>query len=267
MKTDPNPKVRCAADSIEIKNTLNFGRHVIARRDIQIGEVIAIEHPFATILLREYSLNHCAECLKFCFNLIPCKECVHVAYCSETCLEIAWNTYHKHECPILDVLYRLHVTKFTLIALKIALLASKSFDSSKRANESIYKSENYEEIHDLITNRELRSLTDVFDRSVAAALVFHYVKNHTDFLEKKEDEDVFRELLLRHLQTGPSNFHEISELQNFESVEIGSGAYSFLSLLNHACNPNIVRHCYGTGIVLRSLSPIKKGEQLLDNYG
>lgn len=40
-----------------------------------------------------------------------------------------------------------------------------------------------------------------------------------------------------------------------------------MSLLNHSCSPNVVRHCHGTAMVLRALRPIPAGQQLLDNYG
>lgn len=85
-------------------------------------------------------------------------------------------------------------------------------------------------------------------------------------------KDVFKEVLLHHMQTAPCNFHEISELVGpgetfYEVEEIGSGVYSFLSLINHSCCPNVLRQCFGSKIVLRAFRPINKGEQLFDNYG
>lgn len=53
----------------------------------------------------------------------------------------------------------------------------------------------------------------------------------------------------------------------YEIVEIGAGAYAFMSLLNHSCAPNVVRHCHGNTIVLRAIRPIEDGQQLYDNYG
>lgn len=53
----------------------------------------------------------------------------------------------------------------------------------------------------------------------------------------------------------------------YEIVEIGAGAYAFMSLLNHSCAPNVVRHCHGNTIVLRAIRPIEIGQQLYDNYG
>ena len=66
-------------------------------------------------------------------------------------------------------------------------------------------------------------------------------------------------VLLRHLQNLPCNAHEITELEMGSSTsssnssntsrdatihEIGAAAYSTLSLINHSCDPNVVRHYY-----------------------
>jgi hypothetical protein len=82
-------------------------------------------------------------------------------------------------------------------------------------------------------------------------------------------------LLLRHLQNLPCNAHEVSELVRTETeipeegvpvwngIEIGAGAYAMLSLVNHSCDPNVVRHSYqGDTAVLRAIRPIARGEQV-----
>jgi len=80
-------------------------------------------------------------------------------------------------------------------------------------------------------------------------------------------------VLLRCLQSYPCNAHEISELQITKqfrysaNADIGAGAFPFLSLLNHSCNPNVVRHSVGRSTILRALRKIPAGEELLDNYG
>jgi SET domain len=48
---------------------------------------------------------------------------------------------------------------------------------------------------------------------------------------------------------------------------IGLGVFSAFSLVNHSCDPNVVRHNYGKCSIFRSLRRIPKGEQLVDSYG
>lgn len=125
----------------------------------------------------------------------------------------------------------------------------------------------------MVSNADKRPAVDLFYRAFEVAVIFHILIEKTDFFTDGQQEDIFKLVFMHNLQTGPCNFHEISNLTTptksnvYSPLEIGSGAYSFLSLLNHECSPNVVRHCYGNMVVLRALRPIKKGEQLFDNYG
>jgi hypothetical protein len=48
-------------------------------------------------------------------------------------------------------------------------------------------------------------------------------------------------------------------------MERGLAAMPFCSLINHSCNPNVLRHSRPNHIVLYAMYPIRKGEQVL-NY-
>lgn len=48
--------------------------------------------------------THCHYCLSKSYNLIPCAECPIAQYCSTKCRKLAWEVYHKTECPILKLL-------------------------------------------------------------------------------------------------------------------------------------------------------------------
>lgn len=267
----PHPSIQCASDSVEIQETETMGRHVVATKDITPGDVIALEKPFAKILLKERILDHCHHCLKLSYNLLPCTKCTEALFCTKTCQEEAIELYHKYECPILTILN--NFSKLEVLAVRVTLLARNHYATLKTIKPSdCYKSERYEEIYQLVTNTEKRSVSDLFAKAAMAALLTHIFENYTTFLRDSPYKDVFSELLLHHLQTAPSNFHEISECigsatKCYATEDIGSGAFSFLSLFNHSCSPNIVRHCHGYTVVLRALRPIKKGEQLFDNYG
>lgn len=273
-----NQVIECASDCIEIKCDEDLGRHIVATKNIMVGDVIARENPFCQILLKENYFTHCYECLRPSYNLIACDNCPLVMFCGDHCKQKSWKLYHKYECLILATLIDLEVSKLTLVALKICISLRNignitEFNSDELLNQLVYRSQNYLEIHNLISNTQFRTTADLFERAVTAAIIFELLQNYTQFFNEHSQMIItFQELLLLHMQTGPSNFHEISELAKldnefFENNEVGSGAYGFLSLLNHSCSPNVVRHCYGSCIVLRALRPISKGEQLLDNYG
>nr|CAI5866862.1 unnamed protein product [Callosobruchus analis] len=160
--------------------------------------------------------------------------------------------------------------KLKMLPWKMVIIIKHIYDqirSKEFIEDGIYRSDRYEEIHNLVDNDEKRPVSDLFGRCVTAAIIYHLMK-HTSFFTTEDDVGMFQNLLLRHLQTAPCNFHQIFEMVEAEdTVEIGAGAYSFLSMFNHSCSPNVVRHCYGTVNVLRAIKTIHVGEQLFDNYG
>lgn len=272
--SENNPSIQCASKAIKITSNSEMGRHVIAERNIKPGEVLAVEEPYAKILLDDQYATHCYHCLAPSYCLIPCRKCPSVLFCSESCRKSSWDEYHKHECPILGTLLKLQVAKLPLLALRVTMCAKSEYKNIKSFGKAkgVYESGKYEEIHELIGNEHVRLVPDIFTRACGVAVKFTLLKKHTQFFETPAQEDVFKELLLKNSMVASSNFHQLSELCGrqggaFQIEEIGAGAYSFLSLLNHSCNPNVVRHCYGSTLVLRALRPIKKGDQLFDNYG
>lgn len=250
-----------------------MGRYVVAAKDIAAGDVIALEKPFAKMALKDKILDHCHNCLGLCHNLLPCEGCTGALFCSKGCMQEAMEGYHGFECPVLGFLHRFEFSKLELMALRVVIQARDYYEKEPSFKGSdVYASGRYEEIHQLVTNSEKRPVADLFKKATVAAVLSHVFKNSSSLLPDEQLKDGFSRLLMRHLQTAPSNFHEISECVGskggcYATEDVGSGAFSFLSLFNHSCSPNIVRHCHGFTVVLRVLRPVRKGEQLFDNYG
>lgn len=208
---------------------------MVATRRINPGEVVAIEAPYTNILLYDYYLTHCHFCLNPSFNLIPCSQCPLTLYCGEGCRDAAWLKYHRYECGILDTLHEIRATKLQLLALRIVLTLAGRLDAHY-PRDLIYESGNYPEIHDLVTNEEHRTVSDLFARATVAATLI-YLLEGTEFFRDCGDVQTSRYhtaiLLLKHLQTAPSNMHEISELRgrpssgNSGSKDLQSARRSF----------------------------------------
>lgn len=279
---EANRKIPSASAKVEIRRTKALGRHVVAKRKIKIGEIVVVEKPFVSVLLKAHLQDHCFACLTLRYSTIPCDRCVYAMFCSRTCQQQAWEQHHKYECPMLATLYGMDVSKMTLAALRIAFVAKKHYyDLDKYNNDNdggaIYKSQSYEEIHTLEANTHLRNSSDLFPKATTAAVV-RYVADRTSpsFVSEFSRDDaaiIFDELLMHHQQTAATNFHEINECAEDEegryvnTSEIGAGAYAFLSLFNHSCSPNVVRYCHGTEIIVRAIKEIPADGELLDNYG
>jgi SET and MYND domain-containing protein len=221
-------------------------------------------------------------------------------YCSEECHTSSWISNHYIDCPLLGVLQKLEIGKMGFLALRIIIKVCKgqnlesmlkSVEDDGKWNErnkgfnddGTYSSSDYSPIYWLVGNTEKRSVGDLFRRAVIAACILKCLETMTDFFpldttspsESSRQKRLVGGLLLRHLQNLPCNAHEVSELVGIEaendredmsmwkSIEIGAAAYAMLSLVNHSCDPNVVRHsCRGDTAVLRAIRPIARGEQV-----
>lgn len=224
-----------------------------------------------------------------------------VMYCSEKCRTSSWDNSHYIDCPLLDILQKLEIGKMSFLALRIVVMVCKgqnlqslitSLEDEHKCsdrnkgfnNNGTYSSSDYSAIYWLVGNTEKRVVGDLFRRAVTAACILNCLETMTDFFSidtNSPPADITHYkllvggLLLRHLQNLPCNAHEVSELVKTETgtlkdgvpvwkgVEIGAAAYAVLSLVNHSCDPNVVRHSYkGDTAVLRAIRPIAKGEQV-----
>ncbi|KAK9498328.1 hypothetical protein O3M35_002986 [Rhynocoris fuscipes] len=309
--------IQAASNAVDIHYSNVMGRHIVAATDINPGEVIAVEKPFASVLLPDMYTFFCFMCKKRCHSLLPCLHCAQVLFCSENCRTKSWEQSHCVDCFLLQTLGYIGCENMELLAVRILLLASncgkqlielfenekelESFDDDREKGfiNGQYLSDSYKSTHNLETNDQVRCIADLFRRSVMAALLLYSLEECTDFFihykRTCNESPIFyyyaNELpegggltvakgyvgayLLRYLFSVPCNAHEISEMRlkpkldeyDSESVEIGGAIYPFLSLINHSCDPNVVRHNYNGDIVaLIAIQVIKKGEQIFDNY-
>lgn len=294
-----------ATAKIEVRHTEEMGRHVIAKEDLDVGDVVAIEKPFVKFLLKSQYLIRCHYCFHTDYNLYPCNTCCFVMFCSKNCQMKAWKDYHSVECPIMILLLKMNFSKLELLALRTVIKGKSDYESWNKFMEIVrkedsttdvtkkgytkvdgetdsnyvYDSKYYSSIHALATNIEKRSISDIFQKSVTAAVFLYLLDQHTSFFkEEGANRDDIKKLtaglLLQHIMSCPTNMHSISlsialkENEYLGNVEIGCGAYAFMSLVNHSCAPNVVRSNEVNGTqTLFVLRPIKKGMQLFDNYG
>lgn len=118
-----NDNIPCASDAIALRYDEDNGRHVIAARDINAGEVLVVEKPYALLLSNDNTLTHCSNCLKVCWSTIPCKYCIYAMYCSKECRNIEWRKSHDIECAIYSIMSRHGFNNSDFLGLRLAVLA------------------------------------------------------------------------------------------------------------------------------------------------
>lgn len=215
-------------------------------------------------------------------------------FCDEECRLTCWEESHRFECTLVPQLVACDFSKIELIAIRTLIMATNQYKSleglleevsrlesvkvndprAKGVNENgLYDSADYRTVHYLVGNLELRSNADVFRKAATAAYILHLLDKQTDYFVSacKEAKLLIGGLLFQYLMIVPSNAHEISEMVlrksdnkvNGESVEVGGALYPVLSLINHSCDPNVVRDSRnGDTNSLTAIKVIAAGEQV-----
>lgn len=276
-----NDTYTSASAKLEVKYNSDFGRHVIAKEDIEVGEVIVQEDPYIGLVLRNQLALCCSYCFKRSLTLRPCPFCCFTMYCDRKCGDKAWGEYHQYECPMIATLLKMNFSKLELLALRITIKARTDhrdwysvfatvLDTETllytnhwghvmvdggRGDKWEYSSRYYSAMQTLCTNVDKRDISDIFRKCVSSAVLMHClavvnfnkVESRTEQLKQRIKRFTAGTLLL-HMMTGPTNMHSISatienENGNFvDEYNLGIAPYAFLSLINHSCSPNVVRY-------------------------
>ena len=105
--------------SLKVKRTGHQGRFVVAKKDLEPGELIALDEPSVTYLDNKYSKTNCWHCLKGCrLTALPCSGCSGVVFCCKGCKEKAEGSYHLYECGQTDILSQADIEVW-ILALRI----------------------------------------------------------------------------------------------------------------------------------------------------
>ena len=62
----------CLSSKVDVAYDNEKGRHIKAVEEVQVGDVVAIEKPYASVLLPENYPTHCMHCLRRVLAPVPC---------------------------------------------------------------------------------------------------------------------------------------------------------------------------------------------------
>lgn len=304
LASPASTEVPCMSEDLEIRLDSFGGRGIFAKRDIDIGTVLIIETPFSSFLLKEFNSTHCHYCCNRVFLALPCRQCSAVVFCSVNCRHAAWEKFHWAECRVLG---NIQDSQGALSLLASRMILTAGLDELVKFrdildngqvdrtagfdDDGVYNSENYATSYSLVNHADKRPFNDLFNRTISAIFFLTNLELvgffsggiNLNAASEDSDKNLEQALNLRYLVGGhilrnimmlPCNAHEVSEFSlnvtdppMSVTLEIGGGVYPVLSLLNHSCDPSVVRHSYGNICVVRSIRGIRSGEELKDNYG
>ncbi|XP_042864384.1 SET and MYND domain-containing protein 4-like isoform X2 [Penaeus japonicus] len=291
--------------SLSKKLTINEdnsqGRYAIAKENIEPGDALVTEKPYASVLLREEFGSHCQNCFLLTKAPVPCKKCSSVLFCSVECRNASY--FHTIECPILDLLVGSGMSINCFLALRILTQSPISFflemkdklenEKLKETTEAkdVYDPTDFFRLYNLVTHSEQRTPEDWFHRTCMVVFLVKALKKTKYFEDKgtqnnyplfKDKVDKINDveayigsLLLHFLQVVQFNAHEVSEfvtltpksLNGAKNETIGAAIYPTLALFNHSCHGAQVRYFSGNSVITKAIRHIAKGEIVPENYG
>lgn len=285
-----NKRVPVMSEALDMGHREESGRGLFAQQDIIAGELVIVEKPFASTVLKNFKGRYCHHCCERVIAPTPCSSCSTVVYCGDNCRNDAWESYHKIECSLLSAVHKAEINLGHL-AMKMVLKAGnhqylsefeEKTDTIETKNglheDGEYDGNDYRNVYSLVNHSGDRDVEELLKYTLEALYLLKCLED-TDFFGSGDQRDVSKKCvigghILRNLMMLPCNAHECTELSyltnnlpNSITIEIGSAIYPVLSLINHSCDPNVVRHSYGNICVVRAIRNIPKGSEVLDNYG
>lgn len=268
----PNEKFPCMADVLEIQQNEEYGRHIVAKCDIDVGKTILVEENFVSYA-NAYDRIQCDTCLQTSKNFIACIKCTSAMFCSETCQNR--NEFHEKFCG--ENINRMpSYVKFIGKSVLIALNAFSTVDEltdfvgdilSKRGKEvpsaaNDPKSKYGLFLHLQPANVEILDTTEnitIVYRTYAGLLQIPFVKN---LFNSEQKQRFLMHLVGEHCLIISNNSYGGL---NMDNSPLGTLA-NVMSLFNHACAPNVFNSTTGNEEICITLRPIKKGDQIFVKY-
>ncbi|RMX37735.1 hypothetical protein pdam_00006600 [Pocillopora damicornis] len=228
-------KIANGSSLIEISCTASQGRFLKASDDIRAGDTLISEAPYAAVLLPENALTHCECCMKTLIAPFPTLD-RNCALLSEFLQDVLIK---KEELP----------TRPT------------NCDDCTRNRLCQVNEQPHGQFKQNYIFQNLQSLfpTDTSPSSLGG--------------------DVVGCLLFHHSQQMACNVHAITaivstngdkprqQVVSREQKRIGSAIYPTASLLNHACDPDVIVSFVDGHLVVRATHNISKGSEISHCYG
>lgn len=286
----PDERIPFMVKGLQLRKSERFGRYVATVRDLNVGDVIMIEEPYIVTLQPEMRYKRCGHCMtgEKRHTLVPCQGCTNAMYCSERCRKEAWHVYHRYECVISEHVNQLD--EFVGLALRSMLVGRSIYGTLEKYQDFLMNfvdsGVNGFDLDYTKLDRRIQFLAfhnmhfqdshlPIPDRSAWMKKVAELLRllQKADVFEGEKwtrtTEDFVLELLYRYTITNILNCYETSTSlpTRFNKVGISVSQYITMGLVNHSCAPNVQRVQQSNRQIMMVVRPIRKGEQLFDNYG
>ncbi|GAB6021414.1 hypothetical protein CHUAL_004023 [Chamberlinius hualienensis] len=282
-----NVQIPNASAAICLKYSSLKGRFTVANREIEAGDVLFVEKPYASVLLPNFNETHCHHCYQLAEAAVPCENCTVVRFCSFNCRNLAYKEYHDFECKWLPIFYKMGIIHLVIrLVLTVGvpyLLKNESFlkslDGNGKSETCDQPLSGYNGVYSLVTNSTKVKPKDMFYYSVSAVLIGKLLEEEVTKHSNDNSAKYFvGSVCLRHIQQLICNANAITGLCRESSVgkggveietqeRIATAIYPSASLMNHSCEPNIISSYMGNVIIVKAANNISCNDEIFNCYG
>lgn len=256
----------CLANVLEIKEDNESRSYVVAKCDIDVGQVVLVEESFTSVA-NGYDRAYCFTCLSTGNDLIPCQQCTDVMFCNDDCMKR--NKIHELSCG--DDYHRMPIEiKFVIQSI---LEAITLFPSINRLIEFVEAPGAY-----LPKTTDYMNEAKIYDYGLFLCLLpststpptLLVYQAYTTMLKmtaiKRRFNMKFKQRFLMHLIC-----HHAQVLRNnafygdFEgnSHQFSTAAMSsVVALFEQSCTPNLMHFSIANREILITSRPVMKGDYL-----
>lgn len=254
---------------LKVAKSKNFGRFIYATRDFEAGEILFIEEPFFYSIDRNDVPNkRCAFCLSICTNSssLTCYSCKSEHYCSPQCLS---ESLHENECSLVRKAdkndgFFLLMTRVLMKSINICgnLAKFQTFIENRDRKMTFLDAPSEDNLVKLCCCFNLECGN--FPQDVKFSKLFVESEKMKCLKIKDEKEKFFLvKIILKIL--GILNRNSFC-FEFFDGNSCGA-IFSFASLINHSCSPNVEKISLGgKKMAFASIRPIRKSEQIFICY-
>lgn len=272
LSYDSNEKFPCLANILNIEGSGSDEITIVAKEDIAVGQIIAIEESFTDHLHHRFGWK-CCICLKQSVNLVPCAKCTVAMFCSDKCHE---SFLHKYECgKIMKRGEQMEQMRGILVAINIFSNADELMDFVEQTVAS--------DCNDVPDNLiDVRSKYRIFlklpinskiskSEFFGAQHVYPIYKFILDiprvgeFFKSLKHHRFLMHLIAHHVQIGHNNTRLMKQQNLTNKMEMES-MYSSTGLVlpyfKHSCAPNTQMISFDNKAIFFTVRPVKEGESL-----
>ncbi|XP_023339607.1 SET and MYND domain-containing protein DDB_G0284059 [Eurytemora carolleeae] len=283
------------SDSVSIQYKESQGRFGVAVRDIPLGELVCLEEPPCFYLHEEMTGVNCSNCFRRHEAPLPSPICTQNVFCSLECQKTGMSGYHLVESKFMDVLFQNGLKKKEwFLALRAVTNKPLEFFTSLQhkldhqpkygleKDDFVYNTEDFLTLYNLVSHTEQWDQKEHAYKAFFALFFVRCLQKSEYFGEKQScdnklgpEELMIGKLLIHLMEVATMNSHEIGQLECFgeetswllgTTKAVGCALEPTLVLLNHSCDPSLIRLNFGTSTFCFASRFIKKGEEITDSY-